>query len=110
MKKLLIILMLGAGLVTVALADSPDCTDHTNTSQCCIDLHTMNNAIMNSPSRSIPGAFGVAVTNLSPHLINDGTSGTACSTSAYFSTSIDVKHHGTCEWRKGVPYSPECNY
>ena len=107
-KKILVILMLGAGFVTVAFADSPDCTDHTNTTQCCIDLHTMNNAIMNSPSHSIPGAFGNDVTYLSPHLINDGSSGTVCSTSAYFTTSVDANHHGTCEWTKGVPYNPQC--
>ena len=50
-KKLLLVLV--AGFVTVASAKkSLDCTNNT-TNQCCIDVHSIQSAIVNSPTHAI---------------------------------------------------------
>ena len=48
MKKILVILLLGAGFVTVASANTPlDCTNNT-TNPCCVDVQNINQIILDS--------------------------------------------------------------
>ena len=47
MKKLLVILMLGAGFVTIASADPHNCL-RGDTNKCCIDVVNVQNAINQS--------------------------------------------------------------
>ena len=51
MKKLLVFLMLGAGLVTVASADEPLSCTTTSSNQCCIDVYSVEHAIKGSTTR-----------------------------------------------------------
>ena len=41
-------------------------------------------------------------------ILNDGTSGTLCSTHATISGGDDVRHPGVCTWTEGKA-APECN-
>ena len=73
MKKLLVILMVGAGFVTVASALEPlDCNTNT-TNQCCIDLHSIVSALNQSPTNSITTTDKYDVLGVDLGLINDGT-------------------------------------
>ena len=73
MKKILVMLMLGAGFVTVTSALEPlDCTK-TTTNQCCVDVHSIESAINHSPNYSITTTDNYEVLGVSPVLVNDGT-------------------------------------
>ena len=73
MKKLLVILMLGAGFVTVASADEPlDCTTNP-TNQCCVDSSNLLDTINHEEQHTIVTQDGhyLAFVNTSS-LVNDG--------------------------------------
>ena len=99
MKKLLVILMLGAGFVTVAAADQLNC-NNTSTNQCCDDIGYMYDAAADNGG-VIPAMDGDSVTWLSAQLTKDGTSDSLCATTAHYTSSDETHHRGTCQWQPG---------
>ena len=78
MKKLLVILMLGAGLVTVASADnSLDCTNNT-TNLCCIDVASIQSAISQSTTHTVATSDYYNLYGVLTSVNNDGTDGNNC--------------------------------
>ena len=80
MKKILVILMLGAGFVTVASADERlDCPNNPS-NQCCIDVSSIQSAINRSTTQpqSIKTTDNYTVVGILAHLTNDGTDDTKC--------------------------------
>ena len=73
MKKLLVILMLGAGLVSVASADEPLVCSTNPTNQCCVDVSDLQDTINHEENQTIvtqDGHYLHLVTTSS--LVNDG--------------------------------------
>ena len=99
MKKLLVILMLGAGFVTVASAEPVDCTNN-NTDSCCIDVHNMQSAIAANPN-AVTTSDGLSIiSTLSEGL--DEASNNNCWDSVTF-VSVPTKSHlpGIANWTPG---------
>ena len=77
MKKLLLILMLGAGFVIVASANERLYCDGTpSTNQCCNDFNGQQN-VLNS-QYFVPTNDGNKIIALGETLVNDGVDGTNC--------------------------------
>ena len=91
--------MLAAGFVTVASADSLECTTNPS-NQCCIDVSQMLNVMADLPTHAIFSADGYYVTRLSLSLINGG--GVACEDEALYSRSLKKGLHvGNFHWTAG---------
>ena len=96
MKKLLVILMLGSGFVTVDSA-AVDCSSPHAYNQCCTDISEM---YQTAAGGVIPAMHGDSVTWLSKQLTNDGSTSTHCATTAKFTTPDETHHSETCEWER----------
>ena len=77
MKKLLVLLMLGAGFVTTASAEPVDCNVWP-TSLCCTDRSSIENAIYQAPTHAILTPDKYSVTGLEIVLLNDGENHMGC--------------------------------
>ena len=99
MKKLLVILMLGAGFVTTASADPRNCLPNA-LNQCCIDVSNIQSAIINNDG--IITNDGYKVLNIDVDLINDGTSSatTVCIDKAV-AIKYSVEIEGEFAWVPG---------
>ena len=75
MKKLLVILMLGAGFVTTASANTPLICSTNPTNQCCVDEVNVQNKIDTSQGKGVPISGGYNVVNLNVDLDDDGSDG-----------------------------------
>ena len=73
MKKLLVILMLGAGFVTTASAGPRNCLPN-DLNQCCIDVSNIQSAINQNSPAGITTKDGYKVLNIEVDLTNDATS------------------------------------
>ena len=79
MKKLLVTLLLAAGLVTVASALEPlDCTNNT-TNKCCVDEDYVRNKLDNSKGAGVPISGGYTLFFIDYVLTNDGSNGVCLS-------------------------------
>ena len=98
MKKLLVILMLGAGLVTVASAAQNHCNiDPSN--QCCIDVSQMSNEMANLPNHAIRSSDGYYVTMFS-QILEAG--GVTCEDEALYSIIPgQTTQTGNFQWTAG---------
>ena len=75
MKKLLVILMLSAGFITFASANTPRNCLSGDTNQCCIDEANVQNALNQSRGAGVPISGGYTVENLNVDLDDDGSDG-----------------------------------
>ena len=95
MKKLLVILMLGAGFVTVASA-SVDCNISPSSSPCCDDLAEMSQSF---PDGGVKTNDGYTINSLNPQLIADGAP--LCLTNGNYSIQDIHVGIGTFGWERG---------
>ena len=103
MKKLLVILMLGAGFVTVASADnSRDCTTDTTNNQCCVDVSALQSAFNQTPYyvKAIVGD-GNVTRPISTTLTNDGTDGEWCKDEARYVVGNQPPINAEVFWQPG---------
>ena len=70
MKKLLVILMLGAGFVTVASADEPLDCNNNNSNPCCNDVVYVQNLLAQQKGSGVPLLDGYNVLNIQYKLVN----------------------------------------
>ena len=98
MKTLLVILMLGAGLVTVASADQLlDCTNN-NLNKCCIDVHSIQSAIANSPTHGIKIDDNLSLVALNSDLTN---SYGICRGTGGWIQNVNITDSGLVAWKQG---------
>ena len=104
MKKLLVTLLLGAGLVSVTSADEPlDCTNNT-TYQCCADVYQIHNIIPYLTEHAITTTDKYLVSAVDTVLINDGEkAGSWCLDGAtYLDANGKPTFHGNFTWQPGA--------
>ena len=104
MKKLLVFLMLGAGLVTVASANVPlDCRTDTTNNQCCVDVHSIQGGIHASPHNphSITTTDHNYVVGIGEDLVNDAIAGGNCLDRASYLNLAGEWVVGYFDWQPG---------
>ena len=104
MKKLLVTLLLGAGFVTVALAnESLVCDIGHPTNQCCIDSSTMKGAINHSiyHVHTTQDGHSLAFVDVDS-VINDGIDGTWCiANGTYLDANLEPHIQVLVTWLPG---------
>ena len=98
MKKLLVILMLGAGFVTVASAGELYCTSKSS-NQCCIDFQNMQVVLATNDVLYTTDFY--AIFSMDPQLVNDGSHDTKCKNWDYYNIG-DQWFNGLFEWQPGA--------
>ena len=98
MKKLLVILMLGAGFVTTASAKPYNCLN-ADKNLCCVDEAYAQNKIEKNAPAGLPITDGYNVLTLNVDLADDGSDGVCLSQAgAYKDNNPDTFANGNAKW------------
>ena len=100
MKKLLVTLLLGAGLLSVTSAEELYCKS-TSSNQCCIDFQDMQVALINSPDHLIYTTNNYSIFSMDPQLVNDGFHDSNCKNWDEYIIEYSW-YNGLFEWKPGA--------